>query len=101
MFGKRITGTGRRRQYRREALHAASVGRGPTTARVVARDVCSSGARLYGVNLPAPGTRVAVAIGAVDAIGHVRWSDGSSCGIAFIEPIEARQVQAIARKERT
>ena len=98
LFGRRPPGSRPRTSVRSPALHAAKVASAATERSVVARDVSTDGARLYGAQLPMEGTRVEVTIGPVQAKGQVVWQAGSDCGIEFASLVAAEEVSQVARR---
>jgi hypothetical protein len=59
-------------------------------------DVSSTGARLAGDNLPAPGEELFLKVERLDVFGTVAWSDGAHCGISFDEPLSDGEVCELA-----
>lgn len=100
-FGKRVDVPGGRRRVQRDrvvlAAAAVSIGR---SRSVIVQDVCSSGARLQGRDLPQTGKELIVKVGSVDAMASVAWSDGAECGITFDPPLDGNGVRAIKDEGR-
>jgi hypothetical protein len=100
-FGKRVDVPGGRRRVERErvVLAAAAVTLDKTRS-VVVEDVCSSGARLRGRDLPASGQELLVKVGPVDVLASVAWSERDECGITFDPPLQASGVKQLKDEGR-
>jgi hypothetical protein len=61
-------------------------------------EVCSTGAKLRGSDLPAEGEQMRVKVGSVDMIASVAWSSGGACGITFDEPLDSNGVQRLKQE---
>ena len=84
VFGKRIDQPGgHRRAVREEVMIRAAIMTMTDTIGVDLLDVSTSGARLRGRSLPAPGQEVVVMLGRLDAFGTVVWRDEDQCGVHF------------------
>lgn len=59
---------------------------------VKVRDLSSTGARLEGGRLPAPGTDVILRRGSLEAFATVMWRDGQQCGLELDEPLSEREI---------
>jgi hypothetical protein len=62
-------------------------------------DLSTSGARLRGRDLPAPGEEVIVLLGRLEAFGSVVWRDEGQCGISFDVPL-SENAQSVVERER-
>jgi hypothetical protein len=83
-FGKRIDGPGGRRRIRRKPVSIP----GSATARdgsrnVIIEDLCLSGARVLGRDLPIEGSEVLLRSGDRAILGRVAWSREDRRGIVF------------------
>ena len=83
-FGKRVDQPGGRRRSRRQrvVLTAAAVNN-ETSQPVIIEDVCSTGAKLRGRDLPEAGRSMTVAVGTMTLDADVAWSLDEQCGITF------------------
>jgi hypothetical protein len=88
-FGKRVDVPGGRRRIQREpVVLAAGAVMLDRSRSVVVEDVCSSGARLRGRDLPEQGQQLLLKVGPVDFLASVAWVRTEECGITFTPPLE-------------
>ena len=100
-FGKRVDVPGGRRRNQRERVVLAEAA--VTLDRicsVVVEDVCSSGARLRGRDLPSDGHELVVKVGPVDVMASVVWSRHEECGFTFDHPLEPAGVKQLKEEGR-
>ena len=99
-FGK-CEGGGRRAAQRSNAPLLALITTldGSHSALVV--DVSSTGVRLRGPGLPRMGTDLNIGIEEVRAFGSVVWSEHDECGIAFDQPLSAKDEQLLKHRVST
>ena len=95
-FGKRVdVPGGRRRRQREPVVLAAAAVTLDHAQSVTVEDVCSTGARLCGRDLPGPGRMMLMRVGPVEVMSSVAWSTRDACGITFDPPIEIPVVERI------
>ncbi len=83
-FGKRVDGLGgRRRSVRDEVLLGAAAITIENCRSVIVEDVCPSGAKLRGRNLPGIGASMLIKTGTMDVLASVAWVEQDSCGVTF------------------
>ena len=99
-FGKRIDKPGgHRRAVRDDAMIRVAMMTLTETVGVDLLDLSTSGARLRGRDLPAPGEEVIVLLGRLEAFGSVVWRDEGQCGISFDVPL-SENAQSVVESER-
>jgi len=83
-FGKRIDGPGGRRRIRRKpvSIHASAATIDGTSC-VLIEDLCLSGARVRGRDLPSEGIELLLRSGERAILGRVAWECGDRRGIVF------------------
>lgn len=83
-FGKRVDGPGGRRRIKRKRVSipgsASSI---DGSSCIIIEDMCLTGARLLGRDLPAEGTEVLVRSGDRAVLGRVAWAREDRRGIVF------------------
>ena len=101
-FGTRVDVPGGRRRTRRQpvVLPAAAVA-GGWSRPVILEDVCSTGARLRGRELPAHGAQMLLKVGVLDLMASVAWSEPDKCGITFDTPLDWRGVEQLKSEGRS
>ena len=83
-FGKRVDKAGGLRKALREDVLIPAAMMTTTESRGVdLLDVSTSGAKLRGHVLPAPGDAVLLILGRLEAFGYIVWQDGNRCGVRF------------------
>jgi hypothetical protein len=99
-FGKRIDQPGGlRRAVRGDILIRAAMMTLTETVGVDLLDLSTSGAKLRGRDLPAPGQEVVVLLGRLEAFGWVIWRDEDQCGVHFDVPL-SENARSIVESER-
>ena len=99
-FGKRIDKPGgHRRALRDDALIRVAMMTLTETVGVDLLDLSTSGAKLRGQGLPAPGEEVIVLLGRLEAFGFVVWRDRDQCGIRFDVQL-SNSAKSIVESER-
>lgn len=95
-FGKRADVVGGRRRTRRQnvSLAAAAVALHGSRS-VIVEDVCSTGARLRGRNLPSSGAQLVIRVGDSDLMASVAWAANDECGVTFDAPLDPKGVQKL------
>lgn len=95
-FGKRVDVPGGRRRARRQPvlLSASALTLGGSQS-VIVEDVCATGARLRGRNLPPNGRQLVIRVGAVDVLASVAWRASEECGITFDTPLDQEGVDSL------
>jgi hypothetical protein len=95
-FGKRddILG-GRRRTVRQRFVLLGSAMLMEGSRSIVVDDICSTGARLRGRDLPPIGSEMILRVGGLDILGTVAWHDKDQCGITFDGPLDPNGVQQL------
>ena len=84
IFGKRIDKPGGSRRAIREDMMIPSLMMTMTDrVSVDLIDLSTSGAKLRGKELPAPGQEVILIIARLEAFAHVIWRDEDECGVHF------------------
>src|SRR4051794_17464634 len=100
-FGKRVDVPGGRRRTERERVVLAAAALTLDRSRsVVVEDVCSSGARLRGRDLPEDGQELLVKVGSIDVMASVVWASHEVCGITFAPPLEPAGVKQLKDEGR-
>ena len=100
-FGKRVdVPGGRRRAPRQTVVLPASAVTMAGSQSVIVENVCSSGARLRGRNLPDRGKELIIKVGNMDVFANVTWRAEEECGIAFDPPLEQADVIHLKREGR-
>lgn len=95
-FGKRVdVPGGRRRTARQRVVLVGSAMLMEGSRSIVVDDVCSTGARLRGRDLPATGADMIVRIGGLDILATVAWREEQQCGITFEAPLDHNGVQQL------
>jgi len=101
VFGKRVDGPGGRRRACRERVVLAGAALTLEKARsVVVEDLCSSGAKLRGRDLPKDGDELLVKVGLVEILAHVAWSARDECGIRFEQALDPGCVEQFKNEGR-
>ena len=86
-FGKRIDGpAGRRRISRRQIGVLGSAVTLNGSKSVIVEDICPSGARLVGRNLPDAGDEILLRTNNLAVLGRIAWAKQDERGIIFDEP---------------
>jgi len=83
-FGKRIDGPGGRRRIKRKpvSIHGSAVAMDRSMC-VLIEDLCLSGARVRGRELPSEGSELLLRSGNRVLLGRVAWERGDRRGIIF------------------
>lgn len=83
-FGKRIDGPGGRRRIKRKpvSIHGSAVTMDRSMC-VLIEDLCLSGARVRGRELPSEGSELLLRSGNRAILGRVAWERGDRRGIIF------------------
>jgi hypothetical protein len=83
-FGKRIDGPGGRRRIRRKpvSIHGSAATMEGSRC-VLIEDLCLTGARVRGLELPAEGNEILLRSGDRAILGRVAWERGDRRGIVF------------------
>ena len=83
-FGKRIDGPGGRRRIRRKpvSIHGSAATMEGSRC-VLIEDLCLTGARVRGRELPAEGNEILLRSGDRAILGRVAWERGDRRGIVF------------------
>ena len=90
-FGKRVDGPGgRRRIKRREVAIPGSAMTIDRSTSVIIEDLCLTGARLVGRNLPNPGEEILLRTSDKSILGRVAWASQDRRGITFDAPAKDR-----------
>ena len=93
-FGKRVDVPGGRRHNRRQQVTLAGSAIALDGSRsVLIGDVCSTGAKLHGRNLPSEGKQLIMKVGDVDLMCAVVWADGNNCGLTFDTPLDGNALE--------
>jgi len=88
-FGKRVdVPGGRRRIKRRETAILGSAMTLDGSHSVVVEDLCLTGARLVGRNLPEPGKEILLRTNEHAILGRVAWASADRRGIIFDGPVK-------------
>lgn len=83
-FGKRADGPGGRRSaVRREVAIIGSAMTLSGSRSVFVEDLCATGAKLVGHDLPPPGEELLLRTDDLAALGRVAWASSDHCGIEF------------------
>lgn len=83
-FGKRIDGPGGRRRIRRKQVSiSGSVSSIEGSRCIIIEDLCLSGARVLGRDLPREGSEILVRSGERAILGRVAWECEDRRGIVF------------------
>ena len=61
----------------------------------IVEDVCSTGAKLHGRNLPAEGEALIIRVGDVELLASVAWRKRDDCGITFEQPLDPAGVRQL------
>jgi hypothetical protein len=100
IFGKRIDKPGgHRRAVRDDAMIRVAMMTLTETVGVDLLDLSTSGAKLRGRDLPAPGEQVIVLLGRLEAFGSVVWRDEDQGGIRFDVSL-TESAQSVVESER-
>lgn len=95
-FGKRVdVPGGRRRTIRQRVVLVGSATTMEGTRSVVLDDICATGARLRGRDLPAKGAEMIVKVGSTDIFASVAWNVKDQCGITFDTVLNQNGVQQL------
>lgn len=85
-FGKRIDGpAGRRRVSRRQVGVLGSAVTLNGSKSVIVEDICPTGARLVGRNLPEAGDEILLRTNNLAVLGRIAWAKQDERGIIFYE----------------
>jgi len=83
-FGKRIDGPrGRRSSMRSAVCIPGSAVSLEESKSVLVEDLCSTGARVFGRKLPAPGREVLLRTGDLNVLTRVAWANDDHRGLVF------------------
>lgn len=100
VFGKRIDiPIGCRKAVREELVIRAAIMTIADRINVDLLDISTTGARLRGQGLPAPGQEVLALFGRLEAFATVVWAKADQCGLRFDVPLSEKAV-AIVEAER-
>lgn len=99
VFGKRIDiPGGNRRSQRERVVLAGSAVTLVGSSSIVVKDLCSTGAKLCGRNLPADGGAVLIKVGDLDVLASVAWRKGDECGITFSPSLDHASVEHLKKE---
>ena len=88
-----------RRQYPREDVMLAASALSVTRSRsVMITDVSTTGARIGGRDLPAPGNDMLMVVGSQDRMGTVVWRTVENCGVSLDQPLDAADIDRMKRE---
>jgi hypothetical protein len=65
---------------------------------VLVHNLCESGARLRGRNLPSAGERLLINFGETGLFGTVTWRDGEECGVCFDRRLDASGLKQVEQE---
>jgi hypothetical protein len=83
-FGKRIDGPGGRRRIKRKKVSIPASASSIHGSRcILIEDLCLSGARVRGRDLPLEGTEVLLRSGERALVGRIAWAHADRRGIVF------------------
>jgi hypothetical protein len=83
-FGKRVDGPGGRRRIRRRLVSIPAIGSGGDESRyLIIEDMCLSGVRVVGCELPAEGSKILLRSGERAIAGRIVWALDDRRGIVF------------------
>ena len=83
-FGKRVDGPGGRRRIKRRAVSITGSASSLEGSRsIIIENLCLSGARVLGRNLPLEGTEILLRSGGRAILGRVAWAREDRRGIVF------------------
>jgi hypothetical protein len=83
-FGKRVDGPGGRRRIKRRPVHIRGSAMSDEGSKaVVVEDLCLTGARLVGHDLPQPGEQILLRSGEREIRGRIAWAADDRRGIVF------------------
>jgi hypothetical protein len=84
-FGKRVDGVGGRRRIRRRpvSIQATGASLGDMARGLIIEDICFTGARVTGRNLPGEGTEILLRRGDRALLGEIVWAAADRRGILF------------------
>ena len=83
-FGKRVDGPGGRRRIRRRPVTIpASASSLTGSSCIIIEDMCLTGARVLGRDLPREGSEILVRSGERAIVGRVAWAHEDRRGIVF------------------
>ena len=88
----------RRRSVREPTMLAASAMSVTRSRSVMIADLSSTGARLGGRDLPAPGDDLLMVVGSQDRMGTVMWRSGDKCGVRLDEPLAHDNIALMQRE---
>ena len=98
-FGQRADDpSGRCRSVRQAVVLTASALSFDRSSSVLVPDLCESGARLRGRNLPSAGERLLINFGETGLFGTVTWRDGEECGVCFDRRLAASGLKQVERE---
>ncbi len=95
-FGK-SKGGGRRSVAREMAPLVVILATAKRSHGAILLDLSTIGARLRGADLPQVGEELLMTVETVRAYGRVAWSDSGECGVAFHEPLQSQEVEAVLK----
>ena len=102
MFGKRIDKPGGGRKAAREDIMIRAAMMTLTdTINVDLLDLSTTGAKLRGPDLPAPGQEVLMLLGRLEAFGTVIWRVEDQCGVHFDIPLSERALSIVESERGT
>jgi len=83
-FGKRVDGPGGRRRIKRKPVSIpGSVSSVTGSSCIIIEDMCLTGARVLGRELPSEGSEILVRSGDRAILGRVAWAQDDRRGIVF------------------
>lgn len=86
-FGKRVDVPGGRRRIKRRPVHILASARTEDGSKsVIVQDLCLTGARLVGRDLPPPGSGIVLRSGERSLPARIAWADEDCRGIVFGTP---------------
>lgn len=93
IFGKRIDVPGGRRRSPRQRVTLAGAAIALEGSRsVIINDVCSTGLKLRGRDLPKEGAELMIRIGDSDVLARVIWKRHDDCGVSFEDRLDPATV---------
>jgi len=84
-FGKRVDGVGGRRRIKRRpvSIQATGASLGDSARGLIIEDICLTGARVMGRDLPREGTEILIRRGDQALLGEIVWAAADRRGIVF------------------
>jgi len=67
---------------------------------VIIEDLCSTGAKLRGRNLPVSGKNMRIAVGSMTLNAAVAWNGSEQCGVTFDTPLDEMAVRQLLHEGR-